>query len=64
MRKEASDAEELAGRHPQRSRCAILDEEFVKWFDEKLAGAPEAYQGAAETIWAHLHTEQRSEPKP
>ena len=35
---------------------AILHEEFVKWFDEKLAGAPEAYQGAAEKIWAHLHT--------
>ena len=35
---------------------AILHEEFVKWFDEKLAGAPEAYQGAADKIWAHLHT--------
>jgi len=36
----------------------VLHEEFVKWFDERLAGTPEAYQGAAKKIWAHLHKER------
>ena len=36
----------------------ILHTEFVRWFDARIAGAPELYEEAARRIWAVLHPEQ------
>jgi hypothetical protein len=33
---------------------AILHEEFIRWFDEDLAGSSETYQLAAEKIWGFI----------
>jgi hypothetical protein len=43
----ASSAEEVR---------TMLHEEFVRWFDADPAGSAEAYDGAAQRIWAFLQT--------
>jgi hypothetical protein len=35
----------------------VLHEEFVRWFDEELAGPPQRYTTAAKAIWAVLKSE-------
>ena len=37
---------------------AILHEEFVRWFDESIAGPPETYDLAATRIWEHLQKDR------
>lgn len=44
----------LRGAASEADVRTILHEEFVRWFDESLAGAPEVYDGAARKIWAYL----------
>jgi hypothetical protein len=42
----------LAGVQGVRGVTNVLHEEFVRWFDQGIAGPSEAYEAPARRIWA------------
>lgn len=41
----------LVGCASSRDAQWVIHEEFVRWFDEAIAGPPERYRAVAERIW-------------
>ena len=44
----------LAGVHGISDVTSVLHEEFVRWFDERIAGPRDAYEAPAHRIWAAI----------